>query len=201
MMKMMKTAFNKKTLIALAVAASGMTLHGPVWRSDIGWFVDKYDKWSRYEPEDKAVLLVYGSMYGNTERSADALACRLTQRGIDVAMYDVSSTPVSVLIAEAFRCSHIVLASVTYNMDFYPPMHAFLSDMKALNLQNRTFALISNGTWVPAKAGDLMGGFVTSELKNCTLLDPRLEIRSAPIASQTDCLNALSDTISASVNG
>lgn len=92
-------------------------LHGPVWRKDLGYFIDKYDKWSRYEPEVKGVLIVYASMYGNTEAAAQALAAKLCERGItDVALYDVSNTHVSYLIAESFKYSHIVLATVTYNL-------------------------------------------------------------------------------------
>ena len=98
-------------------------LHGPVWRKDLGYFIDKYDKWSRYEPEVKGVLIVYASMYGNTEAAAQALAAKLCERGItDVALYDVSNTHVSYLIAESFKYSHIVLASVTYNLGIYPVM-------------------------------------------------------------------------------
>ena len=78
-------------------------LHGPVWRENLEHFVDKYDKWSRYEPEDKAVVIIYGSIYGNTEAAADAVACRLTEAGIkDVKMYDVSDVHVSELISENF---------------------------------------------------------------------------------------------------
>ena len=98
-------------------------LHGPVWRKDLGYFIDKYDKWSRYEPEVKGVLIVYASMYGNTEAAAQALAAKLCEKGItDVAVYDVSNTHVSYLIAESFKYSHIVLASVTYNLGIYPVM-------------------------------------------------------------------------------
>ena len=101
-------------------------LHGPVWRKDLGYFIDKYDKWSRYEPEVKGVLIVYASMYGNTEAAAQALAAKLCERGItDVAVYDVSNTHVSYLIAESFKYSHIVLASVTYNLGIYPVMKSY----------------------------------------------------------------------------
>ena len=118
-------------------------LHGPVWRSDFGYLLDKYRRWSAYEPEEKGVMIVYASMYGNTEAAAQALAAKLVERGItNTVLYDVSGVHVSYLIAEAFRLSHIVLASVTYNLGIYPPMHQFLLDMKALNLQNRTFALV-----------------------------------------------------------
>ena len=91
-------------------------LHGPVWRENISWYVDKYLTWSSYAPEERAVMIAYGSIYGNTENAANILACRLADRGVrNIAVYDVSSTHPSVLVSEAFRCSHLVFASVTYN--------------------------------------------------------------------------------------
>ena len=153
-------------------------LHGPVWRKDLEWFIDKYDKWSRYEPEDQAVVIVYGSIYGNTENAADALAARLTEKGVkDVKMYDVSRTHVSELISEIFRCSHVVLACSTYNGGIYPPMADLLEDMKALSVQNRTVALMENGTWAAA-SGRLMTAKL-EEMKNISLLDTKISIKSA----------------------
>ena len=170
-------------------------LHGPVWRKDLGYFIDKYDKWSRYEPEEKGVMIAYASMYGNTEAAAQALAAKLCERGItNVAVYDVSNTHVSYLVSESFRLSHIVLASVTYNLGIYPVMHDYLMHLKGLNLQNRTFALIENGSWAP-KSGDLMQKFVDEELKNMTVLNDRLSIASALHADKAAELEALADAI------
>ena len=170
-------------------------LHGPVWRKDLGWFIEKYDTWSRYAPETQGVLIVYASMYGNTENAAQALAASLCDKGMSkVAMYDVSSTHVSQLISEAFKYSHIVLASVTYNLGIYPAMHDFLMDMKALNLQNRTFAIIENGSWA-VKSGDLMQKFVNDELKNMTVLNERLSLASSMGTDKRTELEALADAI------
>lgn len=170
-------------------------LHGPVWRSDLGYFIDKYDHWSRYEPEEKGVLIAYASMYGNTEAAAQALATKLCEKGMtNVHMYDVSNTHVSQLISETFRLSHVVLASVTYNLGIYPVMHNFLMDMKALNLQNRTIAIIENGSWA-CKSGDLMQKFVDDELKNMTVLNERLSLASALHADKATELDALADGI------
>ena len=170
-------------------------LHGPVWRKDLGYFIDKYDKWSRYEPEVKGVMIAYASMYGNTEGAAQALASRLCEKGCtDVAVYDVSNTHVSDLISEAFKYSHIVLASVTYNLGIYPVMHNFLMDMKALNLQKRTFALIENGSWA-CKSGDLMQKFIDEELKDMTVLNERLSIASSMGADKNVDLDALAEAI------
>ena len=153
-------------------------LHGPVWRTNLGYFIDKHDKWSKYEPEEKAVMIVYASMYGNTESAANALATKFVEKGItNIVMYDVSNTHVSTLIAETFRVSHIVLASVTYNLGIYPLMNNYLMDMKALNLQNRTFALIENGSWA-TKSGKLMGEFLDG-MKGMDILDDKMSLVSS----------------------
>lgn len=175
-------------------------LHGPVWRTELGWFIEKYDKWSRYEPEERGVLLVYGSMYGGTEQAAQALAIALTERGVEVSMRDVSTTHVSHLIAQSFRYSHIVLASVTYNMDLYPPIRDYLEDMRALELKKRTFAILENGTWA-AKAGEKMSQFVTGELSECTVLEPKLSLKSTLPGDREGELSALADVIAESVKG
>lgn len=132
-------------------------LHGPVWRDNLPWIIEKYDKWSSYTPEDQgAVMVVYGSVYGGTENAANILAGKLSEGGVrNVAVYDVSKTHVSELIAEAFRCSHIVFASITYNMGIFTPMKNLLMDLQAHNLQNRSYALVENGSWSPA-SGKLM---------------------------------------------
>ena len=169
-------------------------LHGPVWRSNLGYFIDKYDKWSRYEPEEKGVMIVYASMYGNTESAATALASRLVERGItNVVMYDVSNTHVSQLISETFKYSHIVLASVTYNLGIYPLMHNYLMDMKALNVQNRTVAIVENGSWA-CKSGDLMAEFL-DDMKQMSVLNERLTMVSSLNEEKIDEMDVLGDGI------
>ena len=169
-------------------------LHGPVWRTDLGYFIDKHDKWSRYEPEEKAVMIVYASMYGNTESAANALATKFVEKGItNVVMYDVSNTHVSILISETFRVSHIVLASVTYNLGIYPLMHNYLMDMKALNVQNRTVALIENGSWA-TKSGQLMGEFLDS-MKGMNILDDKLSLVSSMKEDNVVDMDALVDSV------
>lgn len=169
-------------------------LHGPVWRSNLGYFIDKYDKWSRYEPEEKGVMIVYASMYGNTESAATALASRLVERGItNVVMYDVSNTHVSQLISETFKYSHIVLASVTYNLGIYPLMHNYLMDMKALNVQNRTVAIVENGSWA-CKSGDLMAEFLDG-MKQISVLNERLTVVSSLSEEKVDEMEVLIDGI------
>jgi len=173
-------------------------LHGPVWRSDLGYFVDKHQHWATYEPEAKAVMIAYASMYGNTESAAQALAAKLAERGVEVSVFDVSNTHVSYLIAEAFRVSHLVLASVTYNLGIFPPMHDFLADMKALNLQNRTVAIMENGSWA-CKSGDLMEKFLDEQMKQMTVLSSRLSMASSLRKDRADELDALADAIAEDV--
>src|SRR5665647_2427573 len=169
-------------------------LHGPVWRNDLGYLLEKYDKWSRYEPEENGVMIVYGTMYGNTEAAASDLATRLVEKGMtNVVMYDVSKTHVSYLISETFKYSHVVLASVTYNLKIYPPMLAYIMDMKALNLQKRTFALIENGSWAP-QSGRLMRELL-EEMKDMTILDSELLVNSAMKEDDADSMDAIADSI------
>lgn len=170
-------------------------LHGPVWRNDLEYFIDKHDKWSRYEPEEKGVLIVYASMYGNTEAAAQQLASRLCDKGMtNVAVYDVSKTHVSYLVAEAFKYSHIVLASVTYNLNIYPLMYDFLHHLKCLNFQKRTFGIIENGTWA-IKSGSLMKSFVEEEYKACKVLSSQVTINSSAKESADMEIESLADAL------
>ena len=169
-------------------------LHGPVWRENIGWYVDKYLTWSSYAPEEKAVMIAYGSIYGNTENAANILACRLADLGVNnIAMFDVSSTHPSYLISEAFRCSHMVLASVTYNGGLFSYMEHFLSDLKAHGLQNRTVALIENGSW-GILSGKIMGEALAG-MKNMNVLEGTVSIKSSLKDGQEASLEALAKAV------
>ncbi|MDD5919439.1 MAG: flavin reductase [bacterium] len=173
-------------------------LHGPVWRSNIAWFVDKYQKWSTYTPEEDAVMIAYASVYGNTENTANILAAKLAERGAKrIAMYDVSSTHPSVIVAEAFRCSHLVFASTTYNAGIFCNMETALLDIAAHNLQNRTVALIENGSWA-ATSGKLMRE-ILAKLKNITVLENTVSLKSSLKEEQLPALDALADAIIASM--
>ncbi len=174
-------------------------LHGPVWRNDFGYILDKYNHWSTYEPEENGVVIAYASMYGNTEAAAQALATKLVERGItNVNVFDVSNTHVSDLISETFKNSHLVLASVTYNLNIYPVMENFLHDMKALNLQNRDVAIIENGSWA-CKSGDLMEKYLKEEMKDMRVLNERLSLASSLNESKEKELDMLADAIAESV--
>ena len=168
---------------ALLTKAAGLdiqlicSLHGPIWRENLSYIIEKYDKWSKYEPEDKEVVIIYGSVYGHTEQAVDALAGKLADKGIrHIATYDVSTTHVSELIAEIFRASHIVLACATYNGGIYPPMENLLNDMKALSVQKRTVALMDNGTWAPTAGKQIVKKL--EEMKEMELLTQQLSIKS-----------------------
>lgn len=173
-------------------------LHGPIWREDLGYILDKYNTWSSYAPEDQAVMIAYASMYGNTENAANVLAGILADKGVKkIVVYDVSNTDVSELISEAFRCSHIVLAAPTYNGGIYPKMENFLADMKALNVQKRKVAFLENGTWA-ATSGKQMAEQVAA-LKEMTVISDTLTVKSALKEDQYASLEELADKIVASM--
>ncbi|MCD8329160.1 MAG: MBL fold metallo-hydrolase [Lachnospiraceae bacterium] len=175
-------------------------LHGPIWRENLSWILDKYDKWSSYTLEEKSVMVVYGSVYGGTESAANIIASKLSEGGIaNVYVYDVSNTHVSELIGEAFRCSHIVLASITYNMGIFTPMKNFLLDLQAHNLQNRKFALVENGSWSPA-AGSQMAEILAS-MSGMTQIGETVTIRSTTDEDSFESLSVLAEAILADMNG
>ena len=169
-------------------------LHGPVWRKHIDWFIDKYQKWSTYTPEEEAVVIVYASVYGNTENTANIIASKLADKGVrNVKMYDVSVTHPSYIVSEAFRCSHIIFASTTYNAGIFVNMENTLLDIAAHNLQNRTVAIVENGSWAPT-AGQLMRN-ILGKCKNITILDNSVTIRSSLKESQMAEVDALVDAV------
>lgn len=173
-------------------------LHGPVWRKNIEYLLEKYDRWSRYEPEKKGVVIAYASMYGNTENAASVIANRLAQKGVtDMRVYDVSKTHASYIISDAFKYSHLIFAAPTYNAGLYFGMESLLREMAVLNLRGRKVAIVGNGSWAPA-AHTVMEKLVC-EMKQMELLAPPLVIKSSLKAAQMDELNALADAVAASV--
>lgn len=173
-------------------------LHGPVWRSNLDYILEKYDLWSKYEPEEKGVMIAYASMYGNTENMAEILAVMLAEAGVkNIHMHNISKTHVSELISDSFKYSHIVLASPTYNNGIYPLMDNYLEDMKALSLQNRTIAVLGNGSWAP-QATKLISAKV-AEMKNMRLLEASVTIKSSLKEAQLEELNSLSRQIAEEV--
>ena len=168
-------------------------LHGFVWRRDLGYILEKYNLWSTYTPEDKGVMIAYASIYGNTENAAEILASKLRERGVRTAMYDVSVTPASDIIAECFRWSHLVFASATYNGGIFVTMDELLRDIAAHNLQKRTVAFMENGTWAPVSARQMAAIF--APLKNMTVLEQSVTIRSSLTEGQLAEIEALADVL------
>ncbi len=153
-------------------------LHGYVWRKDLNIFIEKYTKWSAYEPEIQSVLVVYASVYGGTQNAAEILAGKLADKGVkDIKMFDVSTVHPSYIVSEAFKYSHIVFASTTYNMGIFVNMETLLHDITAHNLQNRKVAIIENGSWAPF-SGNLMTEMI-SKWKNTEIIGNRVQLKSA----------------------
>jgi len=158
--------------------------------------VHEYDLWSKYQPEDKAVVIYYNSVYGNTESIINHFALELGTRGVrNIRIYDVSKTEVSYLIAEVFRASHIVLGATTYNNGLFPKMESLLTDMKNLNVQNRKLAIIENGTWAPQSAKLLKE--ILDGMKGITYLASPLTVKSSTV--NREALEELADRIAKDV--
>lgn len=173
-------------------------LHGPVWRENLGWFIEKYDTWSSYKPENQAVMIAYASIYGNTQNAAEILASKLADKGVkNIAMYDVSVTDPSVIVSESFRCSHLVFAAPSYNGGIFTKMETVLSELKAHSLQNRTVAIMENGTWAPVAGKQMREIF--AGMKNIELLEEGVTIRSAVKEAQEASLEALAEKIASSL--
>ncbi len=175
-------------------------LHGPIWRKNIPWFIEKYQRWSCYMPEEQAVVIMVATIYGHTLSAAQQLADLLGERGIkNIRLYDLSATHPSRIVSEVFRASHLVFAGVTYNMGLFPPMETLLDDLIAHNVQGRTVALMENGSWAPV-AGKLMKEKISC-LKNIHLIEPVLTIKSAFKKSQQPDLEKMADCIARDIGG
>lgn len=152
-------------------------LHGLIIRKNIGLFVEKYDKWSTYTPEENSVLIAYTSVYGGTESAVNLLAAKLADKGVEnIKMFDVSMTHPSFVLAEAFKYSHIVLATTTYNAGIFESMDAFLRILETHNLQNRKYVLIQNGSWAPTCGKQMRE--ILEKIKGSEILDDAICIKS-----------------------
>ncbi len=169
-------------------------LHGLIWRENIGWFIDKYNTWSSYAPEEKAVVIAYATIYGGTENAAEILASALAENGVkNIAMYDVSVTHPSVVLSECFRASHIVFASPTYNAGIFCNMETVITELKAHAFQNRTAAVIENGSWA-LSSGRLIRAAL-EEMKNITVIGENISVKSTVKEGQRTQLKALAEQI------
>lgn len=189
---------------ALLKKASGLEinmicpLHGFVWRKDLDKFIDKYIKWSTYTPEVQSVLIAYASVYGGTQNVAEILAAKLAELGVkDIKVVDTSVTDASYIISDAFKYSHIVFASTTYNNGIFVSMENLLHDIVAHNLQNRKIAIVENGSWAPV-SGKLMTELV-SQLKNCEILENKVTLKSTLKECQIEGIENLAKEIVATI--
>jgi flavorubredoxin len=172
-------------------------LHGFAWRKDFDEIVSKYRLWSSYEPEEQGVMIAYASVYGNTENAAEILSCRLRDNGVKTVMFDVSVTPASEIVSAAFRWSHLVFASTTYNAGIFVSMEAFLHDLISHNIQNRTVAIIENGSWAATS-----GGLIREKLEKCKnmqILDNKISIKSGLKEKQLSEIDSMAAEITATL--
>lgn len=172
-------------------------LHGFVWRSHFGDFLEKYLLWSSYTPEEKGVMIAYASVYGHTENTVNILACKLAERGIKTKVFDTSVTPASYILSEAFRYSHLVLASTTYNAGIFVTMENLIHDIVNHNLQGRKIALLENGSWAAA-SGRLMKEEL-SKLRGTEFIGETVSLKSDVTEPQLAELDALADAIAADI--
>ena len=169
-------------------------LHGPVLKDNIGYYVDKYNTWSSYAPEDKGTLVAYASIHGNTAKAAEIFADMLRKRGEEkVVVADLSRSDISEVIEDAYRYDKLVVCSATYDASLFPAMEDFLYHLKIKNFQNRKVALMENGTWAPA-ANKLMNAYFES-MKNITICENKVSIKSAVKADTIAEMEAMADEL------
>ena len=169
-------------------------LHGPVLTENLGHYIEKYDIWSSYKVESEGVMIAYASVYGNTKKAAEKLAETLKATGCPkVVLRDLARSDMSENIEDAFRYGKLVLASITYNGDVFPFMHAFLHGLTARSYQNRTLGVIENGTWAPTAGRIIKSAFEKS--KNITWLDTTVTIKSAMNAANDAQIEAMADEL------
>ena len=168
-------------------------LHGFVWRENIGAYLEKYQKWSLYEPEVSGVMIAYASEYGNTENAANILACKLRDKGIKTTMFDVSVAETSEVVAASFQYSHLVFAAPTYNGGIFIKMDEVLRDIEAHSLKNRTVAFMENGTWAVTCGKQMKEIF--AGLKGMNIIEDTVTIKSALADGQEAQIEKLAEAI------
>ena len=165
-------------------------LHGPVLTENLGYYIGLYDTWSKYEPEDEGVLVAYASIHGNTAKTAEKIGELLKNAGVKkVVVSDLARADMAEVIEDAFRYDRMVLCAASYDGGVFPCMQDFLNHLQAKAYQNRKVALVENGTWAPS-AAKVMKGMLES-MKNITILEPVVTIRSAMKESDMDAIDAL----------
>ena len=169
-------------------------LHGPVLTDDLSHYLSLYDAWSAYRPEEDGVVVACASVYGHTMAAAELLAQELRNKGQTVALYDLCRADLSLVTAEAFRYSKLVLASITYNGDVFPPMKEFLHHLTERNFRSRAVALVENGSWAPQAARVMKA--TLEPCKDLTWVEPAVTVRSAMTEENRAQIAALAETLS-----
>lgn len=170
------------------------SLHGPVLTENLGHYIEKYDIWSSYRPEEEGVVVAYTSVYGNTKKAAELLAAKLKEKGCpNVVIYDLARDDMSAAVADAFRYSKLVLATLTYNAGIYPFMQDFINRLTERSFQNRTIGLIENGSWAPTAAKVMKGMFEKS--KNITWTENNVKVMSAVKEENVKEIEALAEEL------
>ena len=170
------------------------SLHGPVLKENLGFYLEKYDKWSSYQPEESGVVIVYASVYGNTRNAAEYLADVLQEKGQKTVLYDLARCDKAKAVADAFRYDRLVLAGITYNGDLFPCMRSFIEGLTERNYQNRKVAIIENGTWAPMAGKLILGMFEKS--KNLTFTETTVSIKSAMNEQNKEEIGKLAEELS-----
>lgn len=168
-------------------------LHGPVLKENLGHYIDLYQTWSSYQPEESGVLVAYASIHGNTAHAAEKMGELLRGRGVKVEAIDLSRTDLSLAVRKAFYYDRMVVAAATYDGGVFPCMEEFLQHLKSKNFQKRTVGIIENGSWTPL-AGKAMRGMLES-MKEVAIADPTVTIKSAVHADTLAVMNQLADAL------
>ena len=169
-------------------------LHGPILKENLGYYINKYDIWSSYKPEDEGIFVAYASIHGNTAVAAKQFAEMLREKGaVKVTVSDLSRSDMAENVEDAFRYNKLVLASASYDGGVFPVMQDFLLHLKAKNYQNRTIAIIENGSWAPSAARTMKG--ILETMKNLTVLDNIVTIKSTVKPETLTALETLADDI------
>ena len=169
-------------------------LHGPVLTGDLSQYLALYDTWSAYRPEAEGVVIACASVYGHTMAAAELLARELQAKGQTVALYDLCRADLSLVTAEAFRYSRLVLASITYNGDVFPPMKEFLHHLTERGFRSRVVGLVENGSWAPQAARVMKAAL--EPCKDLTWLEPAVTVRSALTEENRVQIAALGESLS-----
>ncbi len=170
------------------------SLHGPILKENLDYYINLYDIWSKYEPEEEGILVVCGSLHGNTYEASKKFANDLEAKGNTVKLVDISRTPIPDVVSDAFKYSKLCIASVTYNMNIFPAINAFLHLLREKNYQNRKIGIIENGSWAPNAAKVIKDMLYT--MKNIEIIEPVVTIKTKLSKLSEEKMKELEDAIS-----